>query len=323
MTATDTQPRRSYFYRHSIVVRVTHWINVLCMTVLLMSGLQIFNAHPRLYIGEKSTFEDPVFAMGAVRGSGRRADRRHADLQRDFRHDRRVRPFKSRTASRAARGFPSWITLPSYQDLATGRRWHFFFAWLFVINGLVYIAHSVATGHWRQLVPTGAQLRHIGSAIREHLLLRFPKGEEAKSYNVLQKLAYFGVIVILVPVLILAGLTMSPAMDAAFPWLLDIFGGRQTRAHDPFRRRGADPALRARACADGSGLRRLEQHSLDDHRQISDRGRGESPCGGMRERAGAVFCAARVLPPGRSCLAAATRSRRRRGSEISSSAPSS
>ena len=128
----------------------------------------------------------------------------------------------------ASRGFPSWITIPGYQDLATGRRWHFFFAWLFVINGLVYVGYTIASGHWRQLVPTGAQLRHIGASIREHLLLRFPKGEEAKSYNVLQKLAYFGVIVVLVPILILAGLTMSPGMDAAFPWLVDLFGGRQT-----------------------------------------------------------------------------------------------
>jgi thiosulfate reductase cytochrome b subunit len=227
MAATNTQPRRSYFYRHSIVVRVTHWINVLCMTVLLMSGLQIFNAHPRLYLGEKSTFEDPVFAMGAVRGN----DGAPIGVTQIFNatfDTTGVFGLSTAGGESAARGFPAWITLPSYQDLATGRRWHFFFAWLFVINGLVYIAHSVATGHWRQLVPTGAQLRHIGGAIREHLLLRFPKGEEAKSYNVLQKLAYFGVIVVLVPVLILAGLTMSPAMDAAFPWLLDIFGGRQT-----------------------------------------------------------------------------------------------
>jgi thiosulfate reductase cytochrome b subunit len=128
----------------------------------------------------------------------------------------------------AARGFPSWATLPSYQDLASGRRWHFFFAWLFVFNGLVYVAYSLAGGHWRQLVPTGAQLRHVGGALKEHLLLRFPKGEEAKSYNVLQKLAYFGLIVVLLPVLILAGLNMSPGMNAAFPWLLDLFGGRQS-----------------------------------------------------------------------------------------------
>jgi cytochrome b subunit of formate dehydrogenase len=38
--------RARVIYRHSLVVRVTHWINALCFALLLMSGLQIFNAHP-------------------------------------------------------------------------------------------------------------------------------------------------------------------------------------------------------------------------------------------------------------------------------------
>jgi len=208
-------------------VRVTHWVNLLCMTLLLMSGLQIFNAHPALYIGQKSNFEDPVLLMGAARGE----DGQPVGVTQIF--DRRFDTTGlfglSKVDGRyASRGFPAWITIPGYQDLATGRRWHFFFGWLFVINGFVYIAYTIASGHWRQIVPTGEQLRHIGSSIREHLALRFPRGEEAKSYNVLQKLAYFAVIVVLVPVLVLAGLTMSPGMDSAFPWLLDLFGGRQT-----------------------------------------------------------------------------------------------
>src|SRR6185312_14043551 len=94
-----------------------------------------------------------------------------------------------------ARGFPSWITLPSYRDLATGRRWHFFFAWLFVLNGLAYLAYSIWSGHLRRdLAPTRLQLRNIGHDIAEHIRLRFPKGEEAKRYNVLQKLAYLAVV---------------------------------------------------------------------------------------------------------------------------------
>jgi thiosulfate reductase cytochrome b subunit len=58
--------------------------------------------------------------------------------------------------------------------------------------------------------------------------LKLPKGEAARNYNTLQKLAYLGVLGVLLPVMILAGLTMSPAMDAAWPWLLDLFGGRQS-----------------------------------------------------------------------------------------------
>jgi thiosulfate reductase cytochrome b subunit len=227
MIETNEQIGRPYFYRHSAIVRVTHWINVLCMAVLLMSGLQIFNAHPALYWGSQSTFDDPILAMGAMR----RADGTPVGVTQILDHrfeTTGVLGLSQANGRLAVRGFPSWITLPSYQDLATGRRWHFFFAWLFVVNGLVYVCWSLAGGHWRQLVPSGEQIRHIGTSVRDHLLLRFPKGEEAKSYNVLQKLAYFGVVVIAVPVLVLAGLTMSPGMDAAFPWLLDLFGGRQS-----------------------------------------------------------------------------------------------
>ena len=72
MADTENKPR-TYFYRHSLVVRVTHWVNVLCMTLLLMSGLQIFNAHPALYIGHKSTFDDPVLADGHRARCGRDA----------------------------------------------------------------------------------------------------------------------------------------------------------------------------------------------------------------------------------------------------------
>ena len=214
-------------YRHSVVVRITHWVNALCMVFLLLSGLQIFNAHPALYWGSISTFDDPILAMraepslfGAPRGITEIFDTRFDTTG--------VLGLSMVSGRPVARGFPSWLTIPSYRDLATGRRWHFFFAWLFVLNGLVYVGSSLLSGHWRQLVPTGRQLRHVGRSTREHLLLRFPKGEDAKSYNVLQRLAYFGVVAIVVPVLILAGLTMSPAMNAAFPWLLDLFGGRQS-----------------------------------------------------------------------------------------------
>jgi thiosulfate reductase cytochrome b subunit len=227
MSIASHQGERTYFRRHSLVVRVTHWVNVLCMTVLLMSGLQIFNAHPALYLGEISTFDDPIFAMRAARASDG-SQIGVTEIGKTRFETTGLFGLSEQGGREVSRGFPSWSTVPGYRDLASGRRWHFFFAWVFVVNGLVYVGYSVASGHWRQLVPTGAQLRHIGVSIREHLLLRFPKGEEAKRYNVLQKLAYFGVVVVLVPALILAGLTMSPAMNAAFPWLLDLFGGRQS-----------------------------------------------------------------------------------------------
>ena len=127
------------------------------------------------------------------------------------------------------RAFPSWITIPSYLDLATGRRWHFFFAWLLVLNGLVYFIWGCASRHFSSvLFPSLGELGHIGREVLDHLRLRFPRGEAAKRYNVLQKLAYIVVIFVLLPVMVLTGLTMSPAVTAAAPVLFDIFGGRQS-----------------------------------------------------------------------------------------------
>lgn len=220
--------RHMYYLRHSAVVRLTHWVNVLCMTVLLLSGLQIFNAHPALYWGQISTFEDPALAMRAVRQSDGTARGVTEVFDTQFDTTGFLGLSGGPGGDMVPRGFPTWLTLPSYQDLATGRRWHFFFAWAFVINGLVYLIHTALTGHWRQLVPTGGQFRGIGHAIGEHIFLRFPKGEEAKVYNVLQKIAYFLIIFVVVPVLVLAGLNMSPGMNAQFPWLLELFGGRQS-----------------------------------------------------------------------------------------------
>src|SRR6185312_8577776 len=54
---------REVIYRHAGAVRITHWINALVLLVLLMSGLQIFNAHPALYLGSKSDFDHPILAM--------------------------------------------------------------------------------------------------------------------------------------------------------------------------------------------------------------------------------------------------------------------
>jgi thiosulfate reductase cytochrome b subunit len=70
--------------------------------------------------------------------------------------------------------------------------------------------------------------RHIWHDIKQHARLRFPKGEAAARYNILQKLSYIGVIFVLLPLMIATGLTMSPGINAGAPWLLDLFGGRQS-----------------------------------------------------------------------------------------------
>jgi thiosulfate reductase cytochrome b subunit len=221
-------PRRR-IYRHTVVVRLTHWVNVVCLTLLLMSGLQIFNAHPALYWGDKSDFEHPIRAMTAADAP----DGSALGVTTVFGHAIPTTGLLglsfSDTGRPVERGFPSWATIPSYQDLAAGRLWQFFWAWLFVLNGAFYLVFALATRHVsRDLLPTRSDLGHIGRSIWDHARLRFPKGKEAERYNVLQKLAYLAVIFVLLPLIVLAGLAMSPQIDAAFPILLDIFGGRQS-----------------------------------------------------------------------------------------------
>jgi Ni/Fe-hydrogenase b-type cytochrome subunit len=211
-------------YRHRLPVRIGHWINVVCLFILIMSGLQIFNAHPALYWGERSDRDRPWLAIRGVRGDG--GEMRGITTVAGHQFDTTGVLGYSKGSRRA---FPAWATVPSAKWLAMGRQWHLFFAWLFVVNGLIFASYALVSRHAsRDLVPTGKDLRSIGRALKDHLLLRHPRGEEAKRYNVLQKLAYVGVLFGLAPLIVLTGLTMSPNMDAAFPWLLDLFGGRQS-----------------------------------------------------------------------------------------------
>lgn len=177
--------------RHSVVTRVCHWINLLCIVVLIMSGLQIFNAYPSLHWGEFGATADPAWL--------------------------RLDPF------------PGWATIPTWRDLATGRQWHFFFGWVFVINGLVYLTAHTISGHMRRdIIPRAAELApaHVWHDVKEHARLNFPKGEAARRYHVLQKLAYGGTLLVILPVLILSGLSMSPSINASWDFLPDLFGGR-------------------------------------------------------------------------------------------------
>lgn len=220
--------QREVIYRHSGAVRLTHWVNALVLLVLLMSGLQIFNAHPALYLGAKSDFDSPVLAMRPMQH-----DDKIYGVTTLFGFDFDTTGVFGLSGDAdngfEDRGFPWWATLPGQRDLATGRRWHFFFAWFFLFNGLAYLLWSLGSGHLRRdLAPSSKDLKHIGASIAEHARLKFPKGEEAKRYNVLQKLSYLFIALILLPLMLLTGLAMSPGMDAAFPVLLDMFGGRQS-----------------------------------------------------------------------------------------------
>jgi thiosulfate reductase cytochrome b subunit len=129
---------------------------------------------------------------------------------------------------------PAWIVLPlpvNLEQTGWGRNLHFLAAWIFVLNGALYLLIALASGHLlRRLTPDRDQLhpRHIAADLRAHLRLTGSGAAGARRYNVLQKLAYLAVILVLAPVMLLSGLTMAPGVTAAYPELFTLFGGRQS-----------------------------------------------------------------------------------------------
>jgi thiosulfate reductase cytochrome b subunit len=218
------------YYRHTLPVRIMHWVNVIALTILLMSGLNIFSAHPALYWGKSSyTGRGPIFEISAKEDADGDAMGVTRIFGRDFVTTGLLGASAGPEGDLIARTFPSWLTIPDMRWLAMARRWHLFFAWVFVINGLSYVAYSIATRHLaRNLAPTTADWRSIGRSIIDHLRFKHPTGEAAKRYNVLQKLAYLAVIFILLPLVILTGFALSPWLNSLFSGWVDLFGGRQS-----------------------------------------------------------------------------------------------
>ncbi len=223
---------RETIYRHTVVVRLTHWINVLVISLLLMSGLNILNAHPRLYWGQfGADFDKPWIEALALQSPDGHLKGVLRVAGQQFTTTGVLGVSKGADGAQLNQGVPSWATLPSQRNLAEARRWHFFLAWVFVINGAVYFLFGLINGHFRRdIALTGEDVRpsNIGRSIIDHIRLKHPVGEEAKRYNVLQKGAYLAVIFVILPLMILTGLTMSPGFDAFAPWLLNLFGGRQS-----------------------------------------------------------------------------------------------
>jgi Ni/Fe-hydrogenase b-type cytochrome subunit len=218
----QNRSEKTLIYRTRLPVRLWHWLNALAIFVLLMSGLMIFNAHPRLYWGEAGFAARDAWLWIGARGESGFLRLGGTEI-----------PTTGLLgyAQGTARAFPPLVTIPSSYSLSDARHWHFFFAWVLVVPGLLFLLWGLLRGHVRRdLAPSRDELRpsHLWADIKAHARLRFPTGEAARSYNPLQKLAYIGVIFVLLPLVVLTGLTMSPAMNAAWPWLLDLFGGRQS-----------------------------------------------------------------------------------------------
>jgi len=178
--------------RHALATRLWHWVNAVSVFILLGSGLGISNAHPRLYWGRY----------------GANFDHAWAQLPR----------------------FPAWITIPANYNLAISRRWHLFFALVFAFGLLAFMVASLLNRHFARLKLSAKDVsaRHLAEDVRDHWNFRFHDADDPGAYNSLQKWSYILVIFVALPVMIFTGLALSPGMDAAWPWLLDIFGGRQS-----------------------------------------------------------------------------------------------
>ena len=224
----ETENGSAFVRRHRFSTRVWHWVNAATFIVMLMSGLMIFNAHPRLYWGQYGANHDAAWLEIGVtpRGEG----------------VLNVADFTIRTTgvlgvSTDAEGtqqelaFPGWATIPSRYSLADARLWHLAFAWVLAVGLLVFLLWSLVSGHLqRDIHITRREWRvtNIWHDIKEHARLRFPRGEAALRYSTLQKLAYAAVLFLMLPLVIATGLAMSPGMDAAWPWLTQVLGGRQS-----------------------------------------------------------------------------------------------
>ena len=214
--------------RHRLSTRIWHWVNVVALVVMLMSGLMIFNAHPRLYWGEFGANHDPAWleigsnrqGQGMLRVGGLTVETTGV-----------LGVWTDGEGIVRKRAFPYWATIPSSYSLADARVWHLAFAWVLAVALLLYLPWSLANGHIRRdLHITRSEWRpsRIWHDVKAHARLRFPTGAAALKYNILQKLAYAAVLFVLLPLIIFTGLAMSPGMDAAWPWLSEIWGGRQS-----------------------------------------------------------------------------------------------
>jgi len=177
--------------RHALSTRIWHWVNALSLIVLFMSGLNISNAHRHLYWGQWG-FSPQDAWFHVIR-------------------------------------FPGWATIPGYYSLAVARDWHVLFAWVFALSLLLFMLTALLNGHFhRDIATTRKEWKPsaIGADVRAHLRLEFEHA--GAKYNFLQKAAYGVVLFVLLPLMIFTGMAISPGTDAAWPFLLDVFGGRQS-----------------------------------------------------------------------------------------------
>lgn len=185
--------------RHTALVRVTHWLTTLCFLALLVSGLEIVISHPRFYWGESGNVLTPALFSLPI------------------------------PASRGTVPTGYGFVLPDQNGWS--RALHFQSAWVLVLTGALYAMWGAASGHFRkQLLPAARDRswRALSGAFAQHFRSARTAVGDARSYNLVQRIAYLVVIFALFPLVIWTGLAMSPAFVSALPSTVTILGGRQS-----------------------------------------------------------------------------------------------
>jgi Ni/Fe-hydrogenase b-type cytochrome subunit len=213
-------------YRHSIAARVTHWLWALALLVLVMSGLQIFNAAPYLDASDKSDPTRRVLSFDAHQS----ATGANVGTTTIFGHTFVTTHVFGFTddgqGSEEARAFPGAVTLPATQDLADGRVWHFFFGWVLVLSIVTYIVVGAVRKDLRELILRPSDIPKLLPMQLYYFHLRKEPPPHG-TYNPLQKAAYTVVLFVFLPLIIITGLALSPGIDAIAAPLTWLLGGRQ------------------------------------------------------------------------------------------------
>ena len=201
--------------RHKGWVKITHWIITISFLILTFTGYVILMCHPRLYWGEIGNDLTPALF--------------ELPISRNYQHggwEKSTAFFAGKTAPVTASR-----TYDIFNQNGWGRSMHFLSAWFLVITGLVYLMAGIFTRHFKlNLLPRAGELtrQNLWQDWLNHLRKQFPAAAKGPQYGLLQKMTYLSVIFILLPLMVLTGLAMSPAITAAYPFLLTIFGGGQS-----------------------------------------------------------------------------------------------
>jgi thiosulfate reductase cytochrome b subunit len=223
---TRTSEPGTVVYRHSITTRLTHWVAFVSILVLVMSGLQIFNAAPYLDASDKSDPAHRVLAFDGQDAPGGGSIGTTTIFGHAFTTTHWFGYTDDGQGSEAVRAFPGWITFPGYQDLAGGRSWHFFFAWVMVLAGVAYFAAGAIRKDLALLILRPSDVPKLWPMQAYYLKLRKEPPDHGK-YNPLQKAGYTLVLFVLAPFVVITGLALAPGFDAIAQPIVTLLGGRQ------------------------------------------------------------------------------------------------